>query len=84
MVKAELKRLLNYGIMRKLNSLYAAPCFIVKKTGETERLLMDYRKLKKICKALQYHIPSIFDKFNLPKGIEYFSNRSKKRIIKLQ
>ncbi|KAG0435490.1 Transposon Tf2-6 polyprotein, partial [Dictyocoela muelleri] len=73
LMKDEIKDLLDLKIIKRSNSLFAAPCFIKKKDDGTGRLLIDYRNLNKLSIHMQYHFPDIYHAFHNFTGSKIFS-----------
>ena len=62
MLKEEVERLCNYGVMRKINrSEWACPMFTIRKPDGTLRSLADLRQLNKRIKRKPYPLPKITD-----------------------
>ncbi|KAF9758212.1 Retrovirus-related Pol polyprotein from transposon [Nosema granulosis] len=58
-VKAELKRLLDEGIIEYSRSYYSSPAFIVRKKNNKVRLVLDYKKMNEFLYDDAYQIPNI-------------------------
>ena len=70
----EVKRLLKAGIINYSNSSYASPCLVVYKKSRKPRLVVDYRKLNKKVRPIQYPIPHLENSLQLLGGNQYFSS----------
>ena len=58
------------GIITETNSEYASPAFIIRKKDGSPRMVVDYRKLNKITKPINFPIPNfddMLDKLNKAK-----------------
>ena len=64
-VKEEIQRMLEDGIIERTDSPYSAPIVMVKKPDGTYRLCIDYRKLNRV---------TIFDGEPMPAAIDIFSS----------
>ena len=49
------------GIIRETNSEYASPAFIIRKKEGSPRMVVDYHKLNKITKPINFAIPNFDD-----------------------
>ena len=49
------------GIITETNSEYASPAFIIRKKDGSPRMVVDYRKLNKITKSINFPIPNFDD-----------------------
>ena len=59
--KAEIKRLLDAGIIVDSNLAFASPAFPVAKKNDGVRLVVDYRKLNRKTQKLQFPFPSLWE-----------------------
>ena len=55
------------GIVTETESAFASPAFLVRRNDSTPRMVVDYRRMNKVTKPLQYPIPN-FDEFDLASG----------------
>ena len=58
-MKKEIDKLLHTKVISPSRSPYAAPCLLVYKKNGKPRLVIDYRKLNKIVKPVQYPLPHL-------------------------
>ena len=71
-LKAELERLCQYGILRKINrSEWACPMFTISKPDGSLRSLADLRELNKVIKRKPYPLPKITDMLQRLEGFMY-------------
>jgi len=71
-LKAEIQRLLDAKVIRKVNrSEYAAPNFVIKKKDGSLRTLADFRELNKRIKRKPFPIPLIQDMLQKLEGFMY-------------
>ena len=71
-LKAELERLCQYGIMRKINrSEWACPMFTISKPDGSLRSLADLRELNKVIKRKPYPLPKITDMLQKLEGFMF-------------
>ena len=74
LVKEEIKKLLELGIIEKSNSNFVSPCFAVLKSNGSIRLVIDYRKLNSYTTKSAYPIPNMNDLLTTFNIVQYFSN----------
>ncbi len=72
-LKKELNKLESKGIIRKSNSKYASPAFVILKRNGNIRLVVDYRKLNAITISEAFPFPCIEDQIRGLEGSTYFS-----------
>ncbi|KAI5150685.1 hypothetical protein ENBRE01_1643, partial [Enteropsectra breve] len=72
-LREEIEQLLTDGIIRRSNSFYASPAFMIKKASGGMRLVIDYRKLNEFTKKEKYPFPSIDEMFRGLYGRRVFS-----------
>lgn len=65
--------MLNRGIIRPNTSPWASPIILVKKTDETDRLVVDFGRLKSVTLKDSYPLPRIEDALDAVNGTQYFS-----------
>jgi hypothetical protein len=71
-LKEEIKRLCDYGVLRKINrSEWAAPMFTIKKPDDSLRSLADLRELNKRIKRKPFPLPRINDMLQKLEGFQY-------------
>jgi transposase InsO family protein len=71
-LKEEIKRLIEYGVLRKVNrSEWACPMFTVKKPDGSLRSLADLRELNKRIKRKPYPLPKINDILQKLEGFQF-------------
>jgi transposase InsO family protein len=71
-LKAEIKRLCEYGVLRKINiSEWACPMFTISKPDGSLRSLADLRELNKVIKRKPYPLPKITDMLQKLEGFMY-------------
>jgi len=71
-LKAELERLCEYGILRKINrSEWACPMFTIAKPDGSLRSLADLRELNKVIKRKPYPLPKITDMLQRLEGFMF-------------
>ena len=71
-LKEEINRLIEYGVMRKVNrSEWAAPMFTIKKPDQSIRSLADLRELNKRIKRNPFPLPKISDMLHKLEGFQY-------------
>lgn len=59
-------------ILRKSNSSYGSPAFLVPKKGEKKRVVCDFRGVNKITKIIRYPLPLIDDQIDKLEGKKFF------------
>ena len=72
-LKAQLKDLLDKGLIRPSISMWGAPFLFVKKTDGSLRMCIDYRLLNKVTIKNKYPLPRIDDLFDQLQWASYFS-----------
>lgn len=65
--------MLNRGIIRPSTSPWASPIILVKKKDETDRLVVDFGRLKSVTLKDSYPFPRIEDALDAVNGTKYFS-----------
>ena len=65
--------MLNRGIIRPSTSPWASPIILVKKKDETDRLVVDFERLKSVTLKDSYPLPRIEDALDAVNGTQYFS-----------
>ena len=65
--------MLNRGIIRPSTSPWASPVILVKKKDETDRLVVDFGRLKPVTLKDSYPLPRIEDALDAVNGTQYFS-----------
>ncbi len=71
-LKEEIKRLIEYGVLRKVNrSEWACPMFTIKKPDGSLRSLADLRELNKRIKRKPYPLPKINDILQKLEGFQF-------------
>ena len=65
--------MLNRGIIRPSTSPWASPIILVKKKDETDRLVVDFGRLKSVTLKDSYPLPRIEDALDAVSGTQYFS-----------
>lgn len=65
--------MLNRGIIRPSTSPWASPIILVKKKDETDRLVVDFGRLKSVTLKDSYPLPRIEDSLDAVNGTKYFS-----------
>ena len=65
--------MLNRGIIRPSTSPWASPIILVKKKDETDRLIVDFGRLKSVTLKDSYPLPRIEDALDAVNGTKYFS-----------
>lgn len=65
--------MLNRGIIRPSTSPWASPIILVKKKDETDRLVVDFGRLKSVTLKDCYPPPRIEDALDAVNGTKYFS-----------
>ena len=72
-LKAQLKYLLDKGLIRPSISPWDAPMLFIKKKDASLRICIDYRQLNKVTIKNNYPLPRIDDLFYKLQGASYFS-----------
>ena len=71
-LKAEVKRLCDYGVLRKINnSEWACPMFTISKPDGSLRSLADLREINKVIKRKPYPLPKITDMLQKLEGFMF-------------
>ena len=65
--------MLNRGIIRPSTSPWASPIILVKKKDETDRLVVDFGRLKSVTLKDSYPLPRTEDALDAVNGTQYFS-----------
>lgn len=65
--------MLNRGIIQPSTSPWASPIILVKKKDETDRLVVDFGRLKSVTLKDSYPLPRIEDALDAVNGTKYFS-----------
>lgn len=65
--------MLNRGIIRPSTSPWASSIILVKKKDETDRLVVDFGRLKSVTLKDCYPLPRIEDALDAVNGTKYFS-----------
>ena len=65
--------MLNRGIIQPSTSPWASPIILVKKQDETDRLVVDFGRLKSVTLKDSYPLPRIEDALDAVNGTQYFS-----------
>ena len=74
-MKEEIDRLVEYGVLRKVNrSEWASPMFTIKKPDKSLRSLADMREINKLIKRKPFPLPKISDILQKLEGFEYASS----------
>ena len=72
-IQAQVKALLEQGLIRPSTSPYGAPVLLVSKPDGTWRMCIDYRALNQITTKNSYPLPRIDDLLDRIQGAKYFS-----------
>ena len=72
-VSAEIKKMLNQGVIRESNSPWSSAVVMVRKKDNTWRFCVDYRKLNSQTQKDAYPLPRIDETLELLAGSKYFS-----------
>ena len=72
-LKAQLKDLLEKGIIQRTIYPWGSPVFFVKKKDGSLRMCIDYHQLNKITIKNKYHLPRIDDLFDQLQSAIYIS-----------
>ena len=74
-LKAEIERLVSYGVLRKVNrSEWASPMFTVAKKDQTLRSIADLREVNKRIRRKPYPIPRIQELLHKLKGFQHVTS----------
>ena len=65
--------MLNRGIIQPSTSPWASPIILVKKKDETDRLVVDFGRLKSVTLKDSYPLPRTEDALDAVNGTQYFS-----------
>ena len=71
-VKADLKAMLEDGIIENSSSQWASPLVIVRKSSGNLRICMDYRKLNMATQVSSYPLPNIIESLDRLADASYF------------
>jgi len=74
LVRAKIKELIEYKVIRPSNSPFASPALLVKKKNGSTRLCVDYRELNKNTVADKFPLPLILDQIARLRGAKYFTS----------
>ena len=72
-VRLEIEKMLEAGIIRKSKSPWASPVVVVPKSDGSPRFCIDYRKLNSVTKKDVYPLPRIDEALDTLAGSKYFS-----------
>ena len=72
-VKEEIDKLLEAGVIRNSHSSWSAPIIIVLKGDGGKHLIIDYRALNKVTRKFVWPMPKVKDIFSQLNGAKYFS-----------
>ena len=72
LVKEEINKLLEAGVIRNSNSSWSAPIIVVPKADGGKHLVIDYRALNKVMRKFVWPMPKVEDIFS-HNGAKYFS-----------
>ncbi|MGH3055287.1 MAG: reverse transcriptase family protein, partial [Gaiellaceae bacterium] len=73
-LEAQLKDLLQRGLIRPSTSPFGSPILFVKKKDGSMRMVVDYRQLNKLTVKNRYPLPRIDDLFDRLHGAQFFSS----------
>jgi len=73
-VKQNVDKMLNEGVIRESSSPYSAPVVLVTKKDGTQRFCVDYRELNKVTKKDKFPLPRIDDLLDRVKDSKIFSS----------
>ena len=79
MMKEEVDRLVELGVIRPSTSPYCVPGFLVRKPGAKPRLVGDYVPLNRVTVRINFPMPRIGDVLQRLQGAKYFSRFDLKR-----
>ena len=71
--EAEIKKLLDAGLLVRSHSPWVSPLLIVKKKDGSNRVVIDYRRLNSLIKKDSYPLPCVDDTNDKLRGAKYFS-----------
>lgn len=80
-MKAEIKRMLNTGVIRKGYSEYCSPLMLVEVPGKEPRPCVDYRRLNAITKDQVYPLPNIEERVELFSGVRFIPTFDSARLL---
>ena len=72
-IKEELQKMEEQGVIEPSNSPWASPVVLVKKKDGTVRFCIDYRKVNEVTEKEIYPLPRIEDNLDSLKGAKWFS-----------
>ena len=72
-IKAEVDKMLERGIIRRSNSPWTSPVVLIKKKNGEIRFCIDYRKLNSITRKDSHPLPRIDDIFDTFEGSQWFT-----------
>jgi len=72
-IKEELQKMEEQGVIEPSNSPWASPVVLVKKKDGTVRFCIDYRKVNEVTEKDAYPLPRIEDNLDSLKGAKWFS-----------
>ena len=73
LVKEEIDKLLEAGVIRNSHSSWSAPIIVVPKGDGGKHLVIDYRALNKVTRKFVWPMPKVEDIFSQLNGAKYFS-----------
>lgn len=73
-MKEQVEKLLDAGIIEESTSNYASPAILVKKHCGEERLCIDYRQINSITKREEYPMPIVSDQLDQLGGHKFFTS----------
>ena len=74
LLRKEIEKLLETGIIAECESAYAAPCILIPKSNGKMRLCIDYREINKITIGDRYPMPRMDDLLQNAKGFKLISS----------
>ncbi|KRH94585.1 pol polyprotein, partial [Pseudoloma neurophilia] len=72
-LREHINMLLDRGILKHSNSIFATPCFTIPKPNGSIRLVNDLRQLNRITVPMEFYFPTITETFYRLKGNKVFS-----------